>query len=73
MSSVCLTGLDGDGEAFHGGDGESSEQRTDADVDEDVGASDPRREIQHEDGTQYQHQRHVHKETWHMQTTQLLL
>lgn len=35
-----LTGVDGDGEALHRGDGEGSEQRADADVDEDVGVTD---------------------------------
>lgn len=58
-----LTGVDGDGEALHGGDGEGSEQRTDADVDENVRATDPRRKIEHAHHTQNQHQRHVDQET----------
>lgn len=57
-----LTGVDGDGEALHGGDGERSEQRADADVDQDVRLTDPRREVQHENRTQNQHHGHVHQE-----------
>lgn len=45
MAMMMLTGVDGDGEALHGGDGEGSEQRADTDVDEDVRATDPRRQI----------------------------
>lgn len=58
-----LTRVDGDGEALHGGDGEGAEQGADADVDQDVGLAVPRTEIQHQDGAQNQHQRHVHQET----------
>ena len=64
VSVFCyFTGVDGDGEALHGGDGERPEQRADADVDEDVGATDPRREIENEHRTQQQHRRQVHQET----------
>lgn len=63
MGSIwSLTSVDGDGEALHRRDGEGSEQRADADVDEDVGGTEPRREIQHENRTQNQHERHVHQE-----------
>lgn len=34
---LTLTGVNGDGEALHGGHSEGAEQRADADVDQDVG------------------------------------
>lgn len=50
-----LTCINGDGETFHRGDGEGSEQRADADVDEDVGPTKPRTGVHHENRTQQQH------------------
>lgn len=41
-AQLTLTGVDGDGEALHRGDGEGAEQRADADVDQDVGGAEPR-------------------------------
>lgn len=61
---LTLTGVDGDGEALHRGDGEGAEQRADADVDQDVGRAEPRTEVQHQDRTQDQHHRHVDQKTW---------
>lgn len=63
-----LTSVDGYGEALHRGDSEGSKQRADADVDEDVGGTEPRGEIKHENCAQNQHQRHEDQETCGMKT-----
>lgn len=63
-----LTSVDGYGEALYWGDSEGSKQRADADVDEDVGGTEPRWEIKHENCAQNQHHRHEDQETCGMKT-----
>lgn len=63
-----LTSVDGDGETLRWGDSEGSEQRADADVDEDVGRTEPRWETKHENCAQNQHHRHEGQETCGMKT-----
>lgn len=62
-----LTGVDGYGEALHRRYSESSQQRADADVDQDVGTTGPRTEIQNQNRTQNQHRHNIDQETWQRQ------
>lgn len=60
---TALTCVDGDGQALHRGHGEGTEQGADADVDQDVGPTEARTDVEHEHDAQNQHSRGVHQET----------